>query len=280
MFADADDAILIDALPRHLLDGDDVGLVFQLARGVHHLRETAARVLDEDIRQEQRERLAPDQFARAPYRVTKPERLLLPGKTRRPGDRQVMTQELQRLVLLPLEQRHLQLELAVEMILDDALVAAGDEDEMLDSRLAGFVHDVLDERPVDDRQHLLRHGLGRRQKASAEPGDGEHGFADGFFHGAPWSDEDSEGEERYALMAKCRSGVSSKFLSDFISNFISNFSPNFSPKRERSIKSGHKPPSTCIIGCIGLLQYECAEDGIRTFSAVSKANRVLMVRST
>ena len=74
--------------------------------------------------------------------------------------------------------REFELELAVEMVLDDALVAAGDEDEMLDAGLARLVHHVLDQRPVDDRQHFLRHGLGGRQEAGAEAGDGEDGFAD------------------------------------------------------------------------------------------------------
>ncbi len=68
------------------------------------------------------------------------------------------------------------------MVLDDALVAAGDEDEMLDARLARLVDDVLQDGTVDDRQHLLGNGFGRRQKARAEAGDGENGFADGFFH--------------------------------------------------------------------------------------------------
>ena len=64
------------------------------------------------------------------------------------------------------------------MILDHRLVAAGDEDEMLDAGLARFVHHVLDQRAVDHRQHFLRHGLGRRQEAGAEAGDREYGFAD------------------------------------------------------------------------------------------------------
>ena len=83
---------------------------------------------------------------------------------------------------LPLGERALELELAVEMVLDDALVAAGDEDEMLDAGLARLVDHVLDQRPVDHRQHLLRHGLGGRQEPGAEPGDRENGFANGF-HG-------------------------------------------------------------------------------------------------
>jgi hypothetical protein len=69
------------------------------------------------------------------------------------------------------------------MILDDAFVAAGHEDKMLDSRLARFIDHMLENRPVDDRQHLLRDRFGRRQKPRAETGDGQHGFADRFVHG-------------------------------------------------------------------------------------------------
>ena len=77
----------------------------------------------------------------------------------------------------------LELELAVEMVLDHALVAAGDEDEMLDAGLARLVDHVLDQRPVDHRQHLLRHGLGGGQEPGAQPGDRENGFADRFHVG-------------------------------------------------------------------------------------------------
>ena len=63
------------------------------------------------------------------------------------------------------------------MILDDALVAPGDEDEVLDAGLARLVDDVLDQRPVDHRQHLLGHGLGGGQEPGAEAGDGKNSFA-------------------------------------------------------------------------------------------------------
>ena len=58
------------------------------------------------------------------------------------------------------------------------LVAAGHEDEVLDARRPRLIDDVLDHGAVDDGQHLLRHGLGGRQEAGAETGDGEDGFAD------------------------------------------------------------------------------------------------------
>ena len=78
-------------------------------------------------------------------------------------------------------ERALEFELAVEMILDDTLVAPRHEDEMFDARLERLIDHILDERPVDDRQHLLRHGLGRGQEARAETGDREDGLAD-FLH--------------------------------------------------------------------------------------------------
>ena len=59
------------------------------------------------------------------------------------------------------------------MILDDAFVAAGDEDEMLDAGLARLFDDVLDQRLVHHRQHFLRDGLGRRQEPGAEAGHGK-----------------------------------------------------------------------------------------------------------
>jgi hypothetical protein len=85
-----------------------------------------------------------------------------------------------------------ELELQVEMVLDDGLVAAGDEDEMLDAGLARFVDHMLDQRPLDHRQHLLRDGLGGRQEPGAEPRDRENGFANGG-HGSIASDEMNRG---------------------------------------------------------------------------------------
>src|SRR5262245_54221765 len=64
------------------------------------------------------------------------------------------------------------------MVFDHALVSTCDKDEVLDPCLPRLVHDVLDERPVDDREHLFWHCFGRGQKAGSQPGDGENGFAD------------------------------------------------------------------------------------------------------
>ena len=64
------------------------------------------------------------------------------------------------------------------MIFDDGLVAPGDEDEVLDAGLARLVDHVLDQRPVDHGQHLLRHRLGGGKEAGAETGDRKHSLAD------------------------------------------------------------------------------------------------------
>ena len=130
------------------------------------------------VGQQQREGLVADDLARAPDGVAEAQRLLLAGEAGLAGAGQVAAAagRVPPSCRAP-AQRLLELELLVEMILDDALVAPGDEDEMLDAGLARLVHHMLDHRPVDDRQHLLRHRLGGRQKARAEPGDRENGFA-------------------------------------------------------------------------------------------------------
>ena len=133
--ADADHAVHVHALRRHFFDRDDVGVVVELVGGVDHLREAAALVLHQHVGQQQRERLVADQFARAPDRMAEAERRLLAGEAGGARLRQVLRQQRELGLLAALVKRQLELELAVEMVLDHALVAAGDEDEMLDAGL-------------------------------------------------------------------------------------------------------------------------------------------------
>ena len=81
-------------------------------------------------------------------------------------------------LLAALRERRLELVGVVEVILDRALVAAGDEDEFLDAGGEAFLDRILDQRPVDDRQHFLGHRLGGRQEARAQAGDRQDGFTD------------------------------------------------------------------------------------------------------
>ncbi len=66
------------------------------------------------------------------------------------------------------------------MLDDRGLAAAGDEDDLLDPRLARLVHRILDQRTVDDGQQFLGDRLGRGEKAGTETGDGKHRLLDRF----------------------------------------------------------------------------------------------------
>ena len=166
----------------HRFDREQVGFAAELFGRLDHLLQAARAVQHQFVRQHHRERLVADDVARAPDRVAEAERRLLAGETGGAGFGLVARQNvLLGLLVAARGQRGVEFEHPVEMILDHALVAAGDEDEMLDARLLGLVDDILDQRLVDDGQHFLRHRLGGGQEAGAETGDREDGFAD--FHG-------------------------------------------------------------------------------------------------
>jgi hypothetical protein len=76
-------------------------------------------------------------------------------------------------------ERRFELELIIEVILDHALVAAGDENEMLDAGGSRFVDDMLQNRPVDDRQHFLRNGFGGGKESRSKSSDRKYGFSNG-----------------------------------------------------------------------------------------------------
>ena len=108
-------------------------------------------MLHQHVRQEESERLVSHQLTRAPHRMAETQRQLLASEARLAGAGQVAREELQIGLALALGQGQLELELAVEVVLDDGLVAAGHEDEVLDAGLARLVHHVLDQWPVDYR---------------------------------------------------------------------------------------------------------------------------------
>ncbi len=68
----------------------------------------------------------------------------------------------------------------VEMIFDRSFGAARDEYQRFGAGGQCFVDRVLDERFIDDRQHLLRACLGDGQKSGAAAGNGKYGCLDGF----------------------------------------------------------------------------------------------------
>ena len=172
---DPDDAVLVRLVLRHRRYRDVVAAVFVV--GLDHLGEAGLGAMMQHVGQQQGERLVADDLAGAPHGVAEAERRLLAGEARLAGFGQVAGEQVELALLAARGERILEFELAVEMILDHALVAPRDEDHVLDAGGAGFVDDVLDHRPVDDGQHLLRHRLGRGKEPGAEAGHGEHGLA-------------------------------------------------------------------------------------------------------
>ena len=114
------------------------------------------------------------------------QRLLLAQEHRIAG-RQARPFE-RRKILAALALGDLAFEGDVEIILDRALAASGDEDHLLDPGLARFIHGILDQRTVDHGQQLLGHRLGGGQETRAKAGDRKDGFANRFVrHGTPFS---------------------------------------------------------------------------------------------
>jgi hypothetical protein len=140
---------------------------------LHHLLQAGRGGLDEVVGQQHGHRLAAGQMARAPDGMSEPERPLLPHEQHFAGRTDRCFHALQLCLAAAQAQGLVQFELMIEVVLDGALVAAGDEDEALDPRSRGLLDRILDQRLVDDRQHFLRHRLGRRQEARAEPRHGE-----------------------------------------------------------------------------------------------------------
>jgi hypothetical protein len=67
-----------------------------------------------------------------------------------------------------------QLRIGIEVVLDGALGGTRDEHEAARTGPERLLHGVLDERLVDDRQHLLGTCLGGGEKAGAPPCHGKH----------------------------------------------------------------------------------------------------------
>ncbi len=129
------------------------------------------------VGQDDRERLVADQLLGHQHRVAQAELLLLAdvADLDHVADLAHAAEHLD--VALLLEQV-LELVGVVEVILDRALLAAGDDDHLLDAGRDRFLDGVLDDRLVDQRQHLLGLRLGRGQEAGAPTGGREDCLSD------------------------------------------------------------------------------------------------------
>jgi hypothetical protein len=108
-----------------------------------------------------RERLVPNDLLGQQHRMPVAERRALthddePGHLGRPSS------FLQQLVFPARLEAILELEETIEVVLNSALGRRGNQHNFLDAGGDGTLDDVLNDRFVDDRQHLLGHCLGSR----------------------------------------------------------------------------------------------------------------------
>ena len=66
----------------------------------------------------------------------------------------------------------------IKMIFDGAFAAAGDKAEFMNAGICGFLHPVLHQWLVNDRQNFLGHGLGGRKETGAVSGNREEALFD------------------------------------------------------------------------------------------------------
>ena len=110
-------------------------------------------------------------------RVAEPERVALADVVD-VGELGDVLHLLEQVVLALLLEVVLELEVAVEVVLDRALAAAGDDEDVGEPGPHRLLDHVLDRRLVDDRQHLLGLALGGRQEPGPEARGGDHRLLD------------------------------------------------------------------------------------------------------
>ena len=148
---------------------------------VDHLLERRRIRVDHIVGEDDGKRFVPDQVLRHEHRVAKSERLALPdvGHLYQLRD---LADGFELGLLAALLEKAFELHRHVEVILDRVLSAPRDDDDVVDARLNGLFDAVLDDRLVDEDQHLLRLRLGRREKARAKPRRRKDGLADWSVH--------------------------------------------------------------------------------------------------
>src|SRR6185503_8734068 len=170
-----DDAVAARLLPRDLHDRDDRAMSPLIC--MDELADAGAVADHHVIGQDHREWLVADEVLGHQDGVAETQLLLLPhvGDLGEIADMADLPEHLD--VALLLEQV-LELVGEVEVILDRPLLAGGDDDHLLDARGDGLFDGVLDDRFVDQRQHLLGLRLGRWQEPRTPAGGREDGFSD------------------------------------------------------------------------------------------------------
>jgi len=157
------------------LGADDAAL--RLLERLDHLLEARHLRVDDVVGQDNGEGLVVDQFLCHQDGVAEAERLGLA----RVGDAGQVVDRVddveQRLFMFGFEVGF-EFGAGVEVVLHGGLAAAGDDDDLGAAGGDGLLDAVLDQRLVDEAEHLLGHGLGGREEARAQAGGGKDGFAD------------------------------------------------------------------------------------------------------
>ena len=84
-------------------------------------------------------------------------------------------------------QRVLQRRNPVEVVLQCALVASRDHQDVVQSNVDSLFNNVLNGRLVHHWKHFLGHGFGGWQESGAEPGCGDYGLAYSLLRGSHWT---------------------------------------------------------------------------------------------
>ncbi len=132
---------------------------------------------DEHVAKQHGERLIAHQVARDQHGVTEAERLFLSRVADLHHVRDI-ADHLGLLFLAVLLEEIFEKWRSVEVILDRALAAAGDNDDVLDAGSHAFFSDILNLRLIDNGQHFFGLRFGGRQKTRAQAGGRQNGFAD------------------------------------------------------------------------------------------------------
>jgi hypothetical protein len=152
-----DDPVGADVVFRHALDGEH-GAV-QLVEDVHHLPHRRRVGVDHVVAQDHREGLVAHELLRDQHRVAEAERLPL-ADVRDVDQVRDLADLLELLRLAAGLEKRLEFDRHVEVILDGVLAAPSDEDDVVDPGRDRLLDAVLNDRLVDQRQHLFRLRLG------------------------------------------------------------------------------------------------------------------------
>lgn len=167
------DAVPADFLVRDFLHAQHGALA--LLVDMNQLCEPRNRSVDDFVAEDDGERLVADQVLGAEDGMAQPQRFGLADITE---VRQVrnMPDLVKDLPLAAALEIFFEFERAVEVIFDRTFSSSGNDDDVFDAGCDGLLHDVLNQRLVDQREHLFGRGFGSGEKACAQSSSGNNGL--------------------------------------------------------------------------------------------------------